>query len=267
MPPSNTCKVLNEIERNERYARLKAELLKEFESEPERVAGKAYKQVLKGVLDVLAKFEEFEDRVKLNVESLILIEDIATSGKCRYPWKVVKALLLLVYSKLFDEVYYGNKKAGEENVLPPNSRSSDCSNSPEGSGEEPEVERRVETEDDYKKVKLDSLVYILEFNLPPFTLQRLCEITLNQPYRIFKKLFNAYRKLFAVRNIEYEPEQLPPFLSLGDFPKLEAVSMNIRNWERRYLATFRPEWSEELLSDNSEDPDSSDERRLKRQRE
>ncbi|UKK01939.2 hypothetical protein MACK_001292 [Theileria orientalis] len=267
MPPSNTCKVLNEIERNERYTRLKAELLKEFESEPERVTGKAYKQILKGVLDVLAKFEEFEDRVKLNVESLILIEDIATSGKCRYPWKVVKALLLLVYSKLFDEVYYSNKRAGEENVLPYNSRSSDYSNSPEVSAEEPEFERSAETEDDYKKVKLDSLVYILEFNLPPFTLQRLCEITLNQPYRIFKKLFNAYRKLFAVRNIEYEPEQLPPFLSLSEFPKLETVSMNIRNWERRYLTTFRPEWNEDLLSDNSDDADSSDERRFKRPRE
>eukprot|EP00375_Theileria_parva_P002482 XP_765160.1 hypothetical protein [Theileria parva strain Muguga] len=216
MNSSKVCKVLDEIGIDEEFLKLKSDLLNEFTSKGGCVPGAAYKQILNGVLNILIQYKDIESNVKLNRECYILIQHIATTGKCRFPWKVVKMLIIVIYNKIFDELYQSNKNstslqnsstAGSDSCDP--SDSSTESDKPKESRPADKKINQIESEEEFKQMKYESLLYIVGFNIPPFTLQRLCEIPIKQPYTVFRKLFNAYRKLFTVRNLEYEPVKLP----------------------------------------------------------
>uniref|UniRef100_A0A3B0N3X6 PPP4R2, putative n=1 Tax=Theileria annulata TaxID=5874 RepID=A0A3B0N3X6_THEAN len=270
MNSSKVCKALDEIGIDEEYWKLKSDLLKEFTSKEDCVPGAAYKQILNGVLDVLSQYEDIDKEVKLNKECFIVIEDIATTGRCRYPWKVVKMLIVVVYNKLFDELYQSNRASkGVQNSATTGTDSSEPSDSSTDSEKPKESQpannkiNQLESEEEFRQLKIDCLVHIVEFDIPPFTLQRICEIPLKQPYTVFRKLFNAYRKLFNVRNIEYEPIKMPEFFNPSDHPQLDRVYSILDSWEAKYK-NLTPEWSDELLFDNSEDFESSDEKPFKR---
>ncbi|AFZ79547.1 hypothetical protein BEWA_023960 [Theileria equi strain WA] len=223
----SSSRVFEAIGKDDAYFELKSRLYDDFNSEDSE--GKAYSHVLNGVIDVLKRADSIDHNVDINSECKILIEDVATSGLCRYPWEVVKLLLLVIWGHVFDEVREYENANNEE---------------------EDDFER-------YEHEKRESLARLLEFDLPPFTLQRLCEIPLNQPYRALHKIFNAYRKLFNVRNIEYEPVCIPKFVKLEDF-KLNKVYSNLDKWDEQLETSFRPQWSQDIWIDCSSDDSSSD---------
>ncbi|GIX63706.1 uncharacterized protein BcabD6B2_31410 [Babesia caballi] len=163
-------KLIRAVERNDEFKQLQEELTNELNAGGTE-GGPAYRRVVEGTAAALAPAKFPESTVSLSAECVILLEDIAKFGRDVYPWPVVKLLLLVVWTQLFDEVY-------------------ELEESTTGS---------MLDKNEFAEERRACLATLTDVHHPPITLQRLCEIPLKQPYLAISKLLHAYRKVALVR--------------------------------------------------------------------
>ncbi|PHJ24504.1 ppp4r2 [Cystoisospora suis] len=125
---------------------------------------------------------------ELPQEGLDVLKEIARTGSCRYPWGVVKIVLAAKAEQVFAEMA---KSKGKKRVS-----------------------------FDWVTARNLCCYQIMQFNKPPLTVQRLCELLLRPMYGVLEKFFFAVRKVLLVRGCIYEPVEIPPSVHLGSIPGL-----------------------------------------------
>ncbi|ORM41748.1 uncharacterized protein BXIN_2823 [Babesia sp. Xinjiang] len=165
-------KLLQTVQRDQEFTKLQTELKNEFESDIS-VGGPVFRRVVENTFAAIENADTGESPVELNAECIVMLEDIAKTGRCAYPWPIVKLLLLVVWSRLFDEVYASETANGDVLVEPK----------------------------DYSDERCYCLSILAAFEREPLTLQRLAEIPINQPYTKVGKLMHAFRKVIQVREM------------------------------------------------------------------
>ncbi|KAF8819172.1 hypothetical protein IE077_001517 [Cardiosporidium cionae] len=158
-----------------------------------------YKLTLKGLVEFAslycARKENIHNRLHVTDDCMIAIKDVAKSAFCKYPWCVLKVVLIARLQEVCHTLYEHCRDYSVEDV---------------------DLYTFIST--------LESLTLcLLQLIYPPVTLQRLCEILVSSPYRNIEKLMACIRKLVTVRTPHYEMLCIPEGIDWQQYPELSII--------------------------------------------
>ncbi|KAK2195519.1 hypothetical protein BdWA1_003195 [Babesia duncani] len=185
MPNALVSRVFGNVHKDKDYHELKSKLKHDLEN-ANNTNGDTYQKVISQAglilqhVQAVGEHQPLESPLDACCE--LVLNDVATVGKCRFPWELVRGLLIVTWTGVLDEVFeLENPAANPQQVMM------------------------------HEEEKRQSLHYLSLFQSPPATLQRLAELPFKQPYFKTKSLYRALRKLISVRDFQYDPVCIPIF--------------------------------------------------------
>nr|BAN65012.1 hypothetical protein [Babesia bovis] len=205
------------VPRDEELEKLQGDL----KGGPKETSGELYRRIVERTADAVCQADVLDSPVELNTESVLMLEDIAATGTCRYPWPVVKVLLLVVWSRLFDQIYEQEKQCSTDSM----------------------------DSMDYAEERRSLLATLNKFECEPLTLQRLCEIPINQPYKRVDNLMHAYRRVLLVRQMLPEEIERSDGVHKDTGVEMEAILEKVAtsgaSWTKALDNPERRAWDED----------------------
>ncbi|GFE54919.1 PPP4R2, putative [Babesia ovis] len=217
------------VRRDEVFTKLQKDLKSEMESENPQERP-IYRKVVHKTIEVLSEVDATDSPVELSPECVLMLEDIAANGTCYYPWPVAQLLLLVVWSRLFDQLY---QQECDDAAMDPV---------------------------DYAEERRALLALLVKFDHEPLSLQRLSEIPIKQPYQKLAKLMHAYRKIILIRPMLPEETLNARTISCPtealDADMLQKASAAIESWSQALDNPLKHAWDEDAWM-GLWDPDES----------